>query len=185
MATAFSSLPAVLNPPLPDREAVIDALYRACLAWDTNDQSLCDTAFTTDAVLSLNGQVMTGRDQIAKDGNALIFTLDTTHLVGNTRVTFTTPSGGDGEQQSASITATVMAQHFVGSKGFDLAPESANIPYLMNHNKHLMSGTLYSGDLIKDSTDGLWKFKLLKIKPNWIEGHFSVVGGGPFASGER
>lgn len=173
--STFTSLPAVLNSPLADREAVIDALYRCCLAWDTNDQALSDTVFTADAVLTLNGASMTGLDQIRTKCNALIFTLDTTHLVGNPRVTF--PAAAP---EQASITATVIAQHFARGKRFDLAPEQeGGTAAMMNHNRHLMSGTLYSGDLVKDRTDGLWKFSLLTIHPNWVEGHFSVVGGRP------
>lgn len=178
--STFASLPAVLSPPLPDREAVIDALYRCCLAWDTNDQALSDTVFTPDAVLTLNGASMTGLDEIRNKCNALIFTLDTTHLVGNLRVTFPT----NAPDRMASITATVIAQHFARGKGFDLAPEGGReggSTAMMNHNRHLMSGTLYSGDLVKDRTDGLWKFSMLTIHPNWVEGHFSVVGGRPIA----
>ncbi|KXJ91862.1 hypothetical protein Micbo1qcDRAFT_223961 [Microdochium bolleyi] len=174
MATTFTSLPAALSPPLPDREAVVDALFRCCQAWDTNDKALFDTSFTSDAVLNLNGRSTTGLEEIHSVCNSIIFRVDTTHLATNVRVHF--PSEHD--QQKVSLTATVIAQHFAGGKGMDLTPDADDQgPQPMNRNRHLMSGALYSGDLVKGGPDGLWKFTRLSVKPNWVEGHFSVVGG--------
>lgn len=181
MTTTFTSLPAALSPLLPDREAVADALYRCCLAWDTNDKALFDTSFTAEAVLDLNGRSTAGIAEIHAVCNSIIFSVDTTHLANNVRVHFpnstsTTDTSSTTRNHHASLTATVIAQHFAGGKGMDLTPDDEGIQP-MNHNRHLMSGTLYSGDLIRDESDGLWKFARLSIRPNWVEGHFSVVGG--------
>ncbi|KAJ1334029.1 nuclear transport factor 2 family protein [Microdochium nivale] len=178
MTTPFTSLPAALIPPLPDREAVADALYRCCLAWDTNDRALFATSFTSEAVLDLNGRSTAGITEINAVCNSIIFSVDTTHLATNIRIHFpnaTNTTTATGEYL-ANLTATVIAQHFEGGKGMDLTPDDGGVQ-LMNRNRHLMSGALYSGDLVRDEGDGLWKFARLSIRPNWVEGHFSVVGG--------
>lgn len=43
--TSPFSLPAVLNPPMTSREAVVDALYRCVMAFDTPDTALFDSSF--------------------------------------------------------------------------------------------------------------------------------------------
>lgn len=169
MASMFY-LPPVLNPPLIGREAVIDALYRCLMAFDTNDAALFDSSFITDGVFEVNGRVMTGLPEIHATGLALIFTIDTTHLATNVRVHMKTKAVEAGatveEKDEASLTTTVLVQHFAGSKGME--PGQAS----------LMSGSLYRGELARD-TDGLWKFKHLYIKPTWVEGDWTVVGGNP------
>ncbi|UKZ74743.1 hypothetical protein TrVFT333_002413 [Trichoderma virens FT-333] len=155
MASPFS-LPAALNPPITGREGVADAIYRCALAWDTNDTALFDSSFMPDGVFEVNDHTMNGLPEIHATGLALIFKLDTTHLVTNVRVHM-------GEDNEASLTATVLVQHFVKGKGMEPSQKS------------LMSGSLYYAELAND-TDGLWKFKHLKIKSIWVEGDYGVIG---------
>jgi hypothetical protein len=68
------------------------------------------------------------------------------------------------EENEASLTATVLSQHFAAEKGME--PDQ----------KNLLSGSLYRAELVRD-TDGLWKFKHLLIKSTWVQGDYSVVGG--------
>jgi SnoaL-like domain len=165
--TSPFSLPAVLNPPMTGREAVVDAMYRCVMAFDTNDTALFDSSFMPDGVFEVNGRAMKGLPEIHATGLALIFTLDTTHLVTNMRVhmrTGITETGAAEEENGASLTATVLVQHFAGGKGME------------SGQKSLMSGSLYRAELTRD-LDGLWKFKHLQIKSTWVEGDYSVVGG--------
>ncbi|CAI6100891.1 unnamed protein product [Clonostachys chloroleuca] len=167
MASSFS-LPATLNPPLTGRDAVVDAMYRCAVAWDTNDQALFDSTFLPDGVFLVNGRPMTGLSEIHSTGLALIFAVDTTHFVTNVRVSMKVgageTAGAAGDENEASLTATVFVQHFAGGKGMEADQPS------------LMSGSLYRGELVED-VDGLWKFKRLAIKATWVEGDWGVVGG--------
>lgn len=153
------------------REAVADALYRCVMAFDTTDAALFDSSFMLDGVLEVNGRAMEGLPEIHATGLALIFKVDTTHLVTNVRInmrTGTTKAGaGAGaveEENKASLTATVLAQHFAGGKGMEPGQKS------------LMSGSLYRAELAKDM-NGLWKFTHLQIKSTWVQGDYSVIGG--------
>ncbi|EXJ92629.1 hypothetical protein A1O3_01181 [Capronia epimyces CBS 606.96] len=166
------SLPAVLNPPMTGREAVVDALYRCVMAFDTNDTALFDSSFMPDGVFEVNGRALEGLAEIHATGLALIFQLDTTHLVSNVRVHMRTGTGTpkagpvekEVEEKEASLTATVLSQHFAGGKGMEPG------------QKNLMSGSLYRAELTQD-TDRLWKFSHMQIKSTWVQGDYSVVGG--------
>ncbi|TVY42688.1 hypothetical protein LOCC1_G006957 [Lachnellula occidentalis] len=166
MSSSFC-LPAILNPPMTSREAVIDALYRCVTAFDSADTALFDSSFMPDGVLEINGRAMQGLPEIHTTGLALVFSVDTTHLVSNMRVhlkTGSTQAGAAEGGNEASLTATVLAQHIAGGKGMEPGQNS------------LMSGSLYRAELIRDM-DGLWKFKHLQIKATWVQGDYSVIGG--------
>jgi len=165
--TSPFSLPAVLNPPLTGREAVVDALYWCVMAFDTADTALFDSSFMPDGVFEINRRAMEGLPEIHATGLALVFKLDTTHLVTNVRVhmrTGTTTAGVVEEENEASLTATVLVQHFARGKGMEPGQQS------------LMSGSLYRAELTRDM-DGLWKFRHLQIKSTWVQGDYSVIGG--------
>ncbi|KPM43210.1 hypothetical protein AK830_g3355 [Neonectria ditissima] len=170
MSSPFS-LPAVLNPPLVDREAVADALYRAAVAFDTNDAALFDSTFMPDGVFEINGRAMTGLPEIHATGLVLIFRVDTTHMVTNMRVNMKPPAGAVEEPNEASLSATVLSQHFALGKGMEAGQDS------------LMAGSLYRGELVRD-VDGLWKFTHLGVKATWMEGDYSVIGGNFSEMGE-
>ena len=156
MGSPFT-LPAIFTPPLTGREAVIDALHRCVLAFDTNNPALFDSTFTADGIFEINGRAMIGLPEIHATGLVLVFSVDTTHLVSNVRVNMKT-------EDEASLTATVLAQHFAGGKGMEA------------DQKNLLSGSLYRAELIR-GVDGLWKFKHLLIKSTWVQGDYSVIGG--------
>ncbi|KAL7906630.1 hypothetical protein GGI35DRAFT_487746 [Trichoderma velutinum] len=155
MASPFS-LPAALSLPVSSSESVSDAIYRCALAWDTDDAALFDSSFMPDGIFEVNDHAMKGLPEIHATGLALIFKLDTTHLVTNVRVHM-------GKESEASLTATVLVQHFGRGKGMEPGQRS------------LMSGSLYRAELVND-VDGLWKFKHLKIKSIWVEGDYSIIG---------
>lgn len=159
-------LPAVLHPPLTGRDAVVDAMYRCVMAFDTTDAALFESSFMLDGVFEVNGRAMRGLSEIHATGLALIFKLDTTHLVTNIRVHMKTgiTKVGAAEENEASLTATVLSQHFIEGKGME------------PNQERLMSGSLYRAELGID-VDGLWKFRHLLIKSTWVEGNYSVVGG--------
>ncbi|TVY39481.1 hypothetical protein LSUB1_G003540 [Lachnellula subtilissima] len=164
--TSPFTLPASLNPPMTGREAVVDALYRCVMAFDTNDTALFDSSFMPNGVFEVNGRAMEGLPKIHATGLALIFSVDTTHLVSNVRVHIRTGTMKDGaaEEKEASLTATGLSQHFAGGKGME--PGQNN----------LMGGSLYRAELTRDM-DGLWKFRHLQIKSTWVQGDYSIVGG--------
>lgn len=157
------SLPAVLTPSLTGRDAVIDALYRCVMAFDTADAALFDSSFLQDGVFEVNGRAMRGLPEIHATGLALIFKLETTHMATNVRVHMRETT--EEEKSEATLTTTVLSQHFVEGKGMELGQKS------------LMSGSLYRGELVRDET-GLWKFKHLQIRSTWVDGDWSVMAGG-------
>lgn len=134
------ALPIAL-PSLSLREAVIDSLYRCVLGLDTADVALFDSAFTKDAILDINGKVMEGLNAIHTECYDLIAKLDTTHFVTNVRVDVK-----EGESK-ASVTASVLAQHYRHEQGREPGATS------------LMAGSLYFVDCVKDDEDGLWKVR--------------------------
>lgn len=157
--SSLPSLPASLSPPLSDREAINDAIYRAVVGLDTNDVDLFDSAFTDGGSFDLNGRVMEGREAVHSQMFDFISKLDTMHFVTNTRVNI--DEGGS----TASATASAIAQHYRGGQGRDPAAS------------RFMSGVLYWLDLVKDGKDGLWRVKHWKGRSVWGEGDMGVMTG--------
>jgi hypothetical protein len=152
------SLPNAL-PSLGVREAVTDALYRCVLGLDTADQALFDSALTQDATVDLNGDVMSGLDAIHTQCFDKIAKLDTTHFITNVRVLV------DGTESNATVTASVLAQHYRHKQG------------LVAGAARLMAGSLYSLDVVKDEQEGLWKVKHWKLSSIWAEGDWGILTG--------
>lgn len=144
---------------LTTREAVADALYRAVLAFDTDDQALLDSALALDAVFDLDGRIMNGLDAIHSECFATVSKLDTTHFISNVRINVV-----EGASE-ASMTASALSQHF--------RPGAGKTPGATN----LMAGSLYFIDLVKDEVDGLWKMKNWKMKLIWSNGDWGVMSG--------
>jgi hypothetical protein len=80
------SLPANLKPDLSGREAIADAVYRCVTSFDTEDEALFKSAFTSDAVFELNGTVMNGLEAIHAQCYGSVSKLDTTHFLTNLRI---------------------------------------------------------------------------------------------------
>lgn len=154
------ALPAALNPPLSDREAVADAAYRVLLGLDTNDVELFESALTEDISVTLNGNTMQGRETLVSGLFAMISKLDTTHFLTNVRVHV------DGGGAKASMTASALAQHYRGGEA--LEPKA----------DHFLAGSLYFLDLVKDEADGVWRIKNFKTRVSWREGEEAIMRGG-------
>ncbi|KUI55847.1 hypothetical protein VP1G_03183 [Cytospora mali] len=157
--SSLPSLPPKLSPPLNDREAINDAIYRAVVGLDTNDVNLFDSAFTEEGSFDLNGKVMEGREAIHSQCFDFISKLDTTHFITNTRININ--EGGS----TASATASALAQHYRGGQGADPAAS------------RFLSGVLYWMDLVKDEKDGLWKVECWRLRSVWGEGDSGVMTG--------
>ncbi|KAK9323677.1 hypothetical protein V1517DRAFT_88767 [Lipomyces orientalis] len=150
------ALPSAL-PSLSVREAITDALYRGVIGLDTADVALFDSAFTEDAILDINGNVLDGLEAIHTGCYDFIAKLDTTHFITNVRVDVK-----DGES-TASLTASVLAQHYRHKQGREPGATC------------LMTGGLYFVDCVKDDQDGLWKITHWKLQSIWTEGDGGVM----------
>lgn len=151
------NLPAALSPPLSDRDAVADAIYRAVYGIDLNDAKLYNSAFTPDGILDLNGTVADIHtncfDRVAK--------LNTTHFVTNLRINI---SEG-GTCNKAQAIASFLAQHYPAGKGME------------DDTRRLLAGGLYYVDAVRDESDGLWKIESFKVRTTWREGDWAVMRG--------
>lgn len=146
---------------LSTREAITDALYRACIGLDRHDVSILDSAFAgEDVSIELRGD-----DTMTFDGLSNIHAqlLDhvgpmvTTHMVSNVRVDVT--EGAD----TASLTAYALGQHCPPGKGKE--PDAP---------KFLVCGEFWI-DAVKDKGDGLWKIKKWILDIIWRQGDASVM----------
>lgn len=140
------------------REAILDALYRAVNAYDTNDLALHDSAFldSPDTTFSLDARNFQGLEAI-RGPFKIVGPLDTTHMVTNPRVIHQ-----EGETH-ARITATTLAQHFRAGEG------------KMGRKVGFLGGSFYDLDVVFEAESGLWKIKRLDIKIVWSEGDVGVV----------
>ena len=153
MAAAASGHPHFLSG-LTTREAIADALIRACLAIDVNDRALWESAWAigdADVVFDLNGRVMRGMEAI----NAGFFhpkaALDSQHLVTGLRIDVQEGAS------TARVTAQALNQHFRPGQGMHLGSD------------HLLGGGLYDVEAVKDAS-GQWKLKTWKLKTHWAQG---------------
>lgn len=153
---SLQSLPHVLTS-LTEREAITDALYRALLAFDNNDVSMFNSAFSEDVIVEYRGSDINGRDAIRTQFLDVVGTMDTTHTISNVRVNVK-----DGAS-TASLTAYAQAQHCPAGKGGE--PDSP---------KYLVAST-YFVDLEKVESEGLWKIKKWAAKVIWRQGDSSVM----------
>ncbi|KAG7876345.1 hypothetical protein KL938_004413 [Ogataea parapolymorpha] len=67
-----------------------------------------------------------------------------------------------GKQELPTLTAIAYAQHFGKGKG------------LVEGTKFLLSGGVYRAELIKDTTDDIWRNKDLVIDLHWTDGDMAV-----------
>ena len=154
--TAIPSLPTTLSPPLTEREAIADALYRCTLGLDTDDITLFDSAFTPTASFTVNGRTFEGLSALHENCFTPVSKLDTTHFMTNMRINI------DNSDTKAFMMCTTLSYHFRKGKGLE-----PNQP-------KLLAGSLYYLDLVKDS-DGSWKIEDWKAKSTWAEGDWAVV----------
>lgn len=144
---------------LTDREAITDALYRAAIAFDSNDVSLLNSAFVTPesaVIFDFNGNLINGLDSIRKRVFDFVGPMDTTHMISNIRVDLK-----DGAS-NANLTAYALAQHSPQGKGI----EPDGLKYLV--------AAEYFIDLLKDES-GEWKIKKWAMKILWKQGDPSIM----------
>lgn len=153
------TLPITLAPPLSDREAVLDAMYRALNGLDSNNKEVFSSAFVPESKFGFNETLYDGFEAIQTKVFDMIGRMDTAHIVSTPRVHI--ESGGD----VAHITASAMAQHFRPGTGHE-----SGAP-------HFLGGSLYAIDLRKDCNDGLWKIVHWHVGTTWSMGDFSVMSG--------
>ncbi|KAH7304326.1 hypothetical protein B0I35DRAFT_445529 [Stachybotrys elegans] len=147
---------------LTTREAIVDAMSRALSGVDRNDSDLFVSAWAGEEVsFEINGdgeqKLLPNLSVIRKHILGHIGPMDTTHNVSNIRIEVE-----DGAS-IARLTATSLAQHCPAGKGKDVdAP------------KYLVAGE-YSGEVIQDVADGVWKLKRLALNVIWKQGDESVI----------
>lgn len=145
---------------LSPREAVVDALNRCILGIDSNDQDMFESACLKDetAAVIAGPNTIQGWSAI-NESMSRVFLLVTTHLITNIRVELKEAAN------TASMTANAVAYH--------VRPDDAFKP----EDTSYTAGCLYFIDLVKDTTDGLWKIKKWEIKVQWTSGDRAVLYG--------
>ena len=149
------SLPLHLSN-LTDREAIADAIYRAVIGADSNDQELFDSAFVPDAEFEMNGQSIKGLANVHEGMFSRIAPMDTHHLVLNLRIEVTKGAN------TAAATAYSQNQHFKPGQG------------LTDGAKQLMSGGKYAMTFVKD-VEGHWRMNKWSFATIWRQGDRSVM----------
>jgi hypothetical protein len=152
------SFPQTL-PSLSQHEAIADALYRAAIASDHHDFALFDSAWAGEEVSMEihddNKRVLEGLSLIRTNVLNRVGPMDTTHNISMVRVNY--QHGAD----TASLTATSMAQHATSGTGRD-----------PNGIKYTVGGE-YEVDLIKDDA-GVWRIKKAVLHVIWTSGDASL-----------
>ncbi|KAF2466527.1 uncharacterized protein BDR25DRAFT_306065 [Lindgomyces ingoldianus] len=145
---------------LSPREAVADALHRCILGIDTNNRGLFESAcLTNESMTVVAGPITLEGWTAISDFFLKVFVLVTTHITSNIRIEL--KDGAD----TAFMTAHAISYH--------VRPDDALKP----EDTSYTASSLYFIDLVKDSSDGLWKIKKWEIKVQWTTGDRAVVHG--------
>lgn len=161
-----SSYVAVMSTDLAqltnDRYEVAEALYRYAYGLDHDNAEALGSALSEDCVLDfrpankklhLDFTVVSGRQAILDSVLPFIGPLDTTHSASNLRIEIS----GD----SASLSAYVLAQHFMPRQG---SRPGAEYALLMNR---------YDCELSRDGEK--WRFKRITIDNAWCQGNPEIL----------
>lgn len=154
-----------MTPPttlsaLSPREAVADALHRCILGLDTNNRDLFESACVKDESATVIAGPTTVQGWTAiKELMSRVFQVVTTHFITNIRVDL------KDDADTASMSAHAIAYH--------VRPDDVYKP----EDTSYTAGCLYFMDLVKDSSDGLWKIKKWEIKIQWTTGDKAVLHG--------
>src|SRR6476660_5620311 len=155
MSTDFSQL-------ANHRYEIADALHRYCFALDHGDADSRASALTEDCVfdfrpagkrLHLDFGLINGRQAILDSVLPLIGPLDTTHTASNLQIEIS--------DDSATLSAYVMSQHFMPRQGSQRGAEHA---LLMNR---------YNCELARDGQK--WRFKRITIDNAWSQGDPEIL----------
>lgn len=153
---------------LTPSEAVADALYRACLAIDTDDRTLFDSAWIQSSDKEgpnaptfsvVGGKSSVGNKAIRQQLFDTVGPMDTHHMISNVRVNF---KGEEGGEEVAEMTAYAHAMHHRAGEG--MQPDK----------KGLLGGTIYELELVKDGE--VWRMKKWVNRIVWVDGDMSVMG---------
>jgi hypothetical protein len=145
-----------------DRYEIADALHRFAFGLDHGDSDSLASALTDDCVLDfrpagkkvgLEFPKLTGRQAIVDALIPLLGPLDTSHTVNNLQIEIS--------EDSATVYAYVMAQHFMPRQGPRPGSENA---LLMNR---------YDGQLIRDGQK--WRFRQIIIDNAWAQGNPEIL----------
>ena len=145
-----------------DRYEIADALHRYCFGLDHGDADSHASALTEDCALdfrpagkrlNLDFPLINGRQAILESVLPLIGPLDTSHSATNLQIEIS--------DDSATLTAFVMAQHFMPREGAKRGSENA---LLMNR---------YDCDLVRDGQK--WRLKSITISNAWAQGDPEIL----------
>jgi SnoaL-like protein len=145
-----------------DRYEIADALHRYAFGLDHGDADSLASALTEDCIfdftpagkkLKLDFPKLTGRQAILDSVLPLIGPLDTSHTASNLQIELS--------DDSATLSAYVMSQHFMPREGPRRGTESA---LLMNR---------YDCDLVRDGDK--WRLKRITIDNAWCEGDPEIL----------
>ena len=145
-----------------DRYEIADALHRFAFGLDHGDADSLTSALTENCILDfrpagkklgLDFPKLTGRQSIVDALLPLLGPLDTSHTVSNLQI--------EVGEDSATLYACVMAQHFMPCQGSRPGSENA---LLMNR---------YDCELIRDGEK--WRFKRMTIDNAWAQGNPEIL----------
>src|SRR5437588_7828755 len=145
-----------------ERYEIADALHRYAFGLDHGDADSLASALTEDCVfdftpagkkLKLDFPKLTGRQAILDAILPLIGPLDTSHTASNLQIEIS--------DDSATLSAYVMSQHFMPRQGSRRGSENA---LLMNR---------YDCELARDGQK--WRFKRVTIDNAWAQGNPEIL----------
>jgi hypothetical protein len=145
-----------------DRYEIADALHRFAFGLDHGDADSLTSALTEDCVLDfrpagkklgLDFPKLTGRAGIVDAILPLLGPLDTSHTVSNLQIEIS--------EDSATIYAYVMSQHFMPREGSRPGSENA---LLMNR---------YDCQLVRHGQK--WRFRQMMIDNAWAQGNPEIL----------
>lgn len=145
-----------------DRYEIADALHRYAFGLDHGDADSLASALAEDCVfdfspasrkLHLDFPMVTGREAILNALLPLLGPLDTSHSASNLQIEIS--------DDSATLSAYVMSQHFMPREGSRRGSENA---LLMNR---------YDCELVRD--DQRWRFKRITIDNAWAQGDPEIL----------
>jgi hypothetical protein len=145
-----------------DRYEIADALHRYAFGLDHGDADSLASALTEDCIfdftpagrkLGLDFARLTGRQAILAAVLPLIGPLDTSHTASNLQTEIS--------DDSATLSAYVMSQHFMPREGSRRGSENA---LLMNR---------YDCELVRDGQK--WRFRRITIDNAWSQGDPEIL----------
>jgi len=145
-----------------DRYEIADTLHRYAFGLDHGDADSLASALTEDCIfdftpagrkVGLNFPRLTSRQAIIDAVLPLIGPLDTSHTCSNLQIEIS--------DDSATLSAYVMSQHFMPREGSRRGSENA---LLMNR---------YDCELVRDGQK--WRFKLITIDNAWAQGDPEIL----------